>query len=451
MGIRDTGYGKSGKTKTTSTINTTSQIMPKRKIMVVTKVHKLLRATCLIYLILLCSCPLFTIITTVSALDGTTTKSNNEHYTMEGKRVFVAIPSYDAQKKLVYLDDMIDAFRDLCHTGAQITIQLYVTEALTVEQINILNAKTMRNNKKCYHEKGAIQIKIKIKPKSVGFHLVDYHRVDFYKNIEHYDLFIYTEDDHLILPSHVIGYLFHTEKLKNIVPEKDFSQYSIGFLRYERDLSTATKFTFDQFRYPNAGLHTFTDDIILKGRYVGNRRMPYQGMYMATPHQLKLWRYKCDFDIVKEPRDFLEKRVNENIVYQEHREYIASLQLFANEGVPIDNCNVTQIFPINDFQIFLLHHIPDKYYINPKFEKENSMSPLDLQRFVSRWILPQDDEDKKETSGDLDVEYKGMRMEISQEDLDEMKLNDKEQLADVQAGMKKYEEYVKNKGILDVL
>lgn len=359
------------------------------------------------------------------------------------KRIFVSIPSYEYQKTFCYLDDMIDSFRDLCHSGAKVFIQLYITSPLSVEQINLFNAKN-----KCFHPDGAFEIHAKIKPLNLKFHFVDAHRKDFYENLDSYDLFIYTEDDHYIRPTHVAAYFHHTQKLYELTGEA-FPNYSIGFLRYERDLENAQKLTFDQYLYKYAGLHSFGNPALL-GLYVGNTRMPYQGMFMATQDQLRNWKTKCEFDNVQNHGESKE------II---HREYVASLALFSNDGVKKESCNVTQLFPIESFQDFLLHHMADKYITNANFERENSMSPQDLQRYVSKvaYNSPVDSSFLLSSSvvdGTKDeIYYDGVEMEIEPEDVEEMSRQDdgETQVQQVLQRMAEYQKYKDRLGLLDGL
>ena len=353
-----------------------------------------------------------------------------------GTRILIAIPSY-GQKQFLYLQDMVDSLHDLCETGAKVTVFIYTTEPYSIEQISLFNSRTT-----CYHPTGTMDIQVKIKPPSLKLHFVDAHRQDFYENINKFDLFIYTEDDHHIRPTHVIGYLHETEKLKEIVGEKAFPNYSIGFLRYERDHNEVKRFTFDQYAYKGAGLHAF-ENPALKDKYIGNTRMPHQGMFMATPEQLSLWRDRCQFDII-DPQNV--ERVAEKGTPTWHREYVSSLRLFINEGVK-KNCEVTQLFPVDTFEYFMVHHMPDKYYTNPKFDKQYSLSAEDLHGLVLKMVDAKENEEVH-TKKNKDGNYDGVTMEIAPEYEEAMKKANEPIPEAVSRDMKKYEEFVKNGGRL---
>lgn len=379
-----------------------------------------------------------------------------------GKRILVGIPSF-GRKQFMYLEDMIDSFRDLCETGADITIFIYTTEPYSIEQVNLFNSRTH-----CYHPTGNLFINIKIKPPSSQLRFVDFHRKDFYDNLDNFDLFIYSEDDHHIRPSHVIAYLYETAKLKKIVGLSSFPNYSIGFLRYEHNKHTLERFTFDQYEYKDAGLHSF-ENPVLKHKYIGNRRMPHQGMFMATSEQLKLWRDRCHFDQidpddVEKGRGKIENGATDVDTPIWHREFVSSLRLFANEGIRI-NCQVTQLFPASDqFENFMLHHMPDKYYDNPNFEKGNSLSARELQNFRLR-LNKKDVEKNNVDDGadkqqqhtmthdhvDCDGMYNGVVMELLPEDRDVIAKSDPRKLDMIIAGMEPYHSYVKNRGQMNHL
>lgn len=351
-----------------------------------------------------------------------------------GKKVLVAIPSY-GDKQFLYLQDMIDSLHDLCETGAKVTLYLYAIEPYSIEILSMFNART-----NCYHPTGSLNIEVKLKPASLKLHFVDDHRKDFYDHIDDYDLFIFTEDDHHIRPTHVIAYLEETAKLKQRVGEENFSNYSIGFLRYERDQSKKERFTFDQHDYPNSGIHSF-DDAKLKRHYVGNQNMPHQGMFMATPEQLMIWKEKCQFDLI-DPENV--EREDEKGTPSWHREYVSSLRLFVNDGIR-DNCGVTQLFPVDAFDFFMIHHMPDKYYTNPKFEKENTSSSQELHELVLKLAYSNNHlHHKVDTNGN----YNGVTMEMTPEYVNAMNYGDETISQNVQQIMNQYYEFVRIGGNL---
>lgn len=373
-------------------------------------------------------------------------------YSIAGKKILVAIPSY-GQKQFLFLQDMIDSFRDLCETGAQVTMIIYTTEPYSVEQLHLLNSRT----NKCYHPNGNLHIHVKIKPPSLKLHFVDLHRKDFYDSIDQYDLFIYSEDDHHIRPTHVIGYLYETAKLRRLVGPVAFPNYSIGFLRYERDRDRAERHTFDQYEYKNAGLHSFANPA-LHDKYIGNRHMPHQGMFMATPEQLSAWKDRCNFHEI-DPDQIEKGRGNPSGMSANsenngdpdtpiwHREYVSSLRLFANEGIPIGNCQVTQLFPSGGhFENFMVHHMPDKYYENPNFEKEKNFNSLELQQYRLR-IFNRENHLDTMTNDVNKGAYTGVTMELSKDDAGTLRSENGDMLQNIIHRMDEYVAYVNAGGV----
>lgn len=301
---------------------------------------------------------------------------------LRGKKIFVGIPSYD-HSQYHYLETMLDNMRNICEAGALVNVNIYTTIPYSVETIHLLNSKT-----RCLNSVGQLKIKVKLYPPSITFRLVDVHRKDFYDNLQHYDLFIYTEDDHDIQARHVVAYLSETEKLKQNVGIEEFPKYSIGFVRYE--MSEDKEVTFDQFAWENLGLTPFVNeesgsyhDHPLRFKYLKNLIFPYQGMYMATREQLRFWRDSCNFDqgII----------VNKDLHW--HREYVANLRLFENIRFPDDNCHVIQVLPLDDsFVDFYVHHMSDKYFKRFQVKMadqidKNTMDTLSLQRMRLNFMV----------------------------------------------------------------
>ena len=135
-------------------------------------------------------------------------------YDIRGKKILMGIPSYD-HKGFPYLERMLDNTRNLCETGAQVTVFIYTTIPYDPKVIHLLNSRT-----NCRSPVGELHLQIKLYPPSIRNHLVNIHRKDFYDNLMNFDLFIYSEDDHDIQPRHVISYLAETERLKQIVGAK---------------------------------------------------------------------------------------------------------------------------------------------------------------------------------------------------------------------------------------
>lgn len=319
---------------------------------------------------------------TMSANEGVEKQNNNN------LRILIAIINYESARTIVYLQDMIDNFYDLCNVVltnttkittnndkeelnmikiSKITIVIYTTFPYIQDILYKLNSryqntKISDNNNNCNFE-----IKIKIKSPIHGYNIVDFHREYFYNNINNYDLFLYTEDDLDIQAFHIISYWYEIMKLKNIVLDNtattnnnnnSFQDYSIGFIRYEENLKSHQRTTFE---HKNPALLPFLD---FNG-YV-QTKIPHQGMFIATSEQLQLWKERCQFD------NSAPKEITKNLKQNRHREFVSSLRLFMKRLPDGYGCNVQQLIPIDNFEDFMIHHKSNKFCCGSDSDSSNN-------------------------------------------------------------------------------
>ena len=175
-----------------------------------------------------------------------------------------------------------------------------------------------------------------------GKYLVDFHRELFYKHLNKYDLYIHTEGDTVIRPTNIATYLRETNRLKEQVAAESFADYSIGFMRYEQSDEGRVIW---EFQWPTTGsTRNSSSSSSLKGYYTTTPgKFHHQGMYMATSEQLTLWKDRCQFDKVHKHGGY-------------HIEHVSGgMDLFDEE-----ECNVTQLLPLDCINDLLVHHLPDK-------------------------------------------------------------------------------------------
>jgi len=192
---------------------------------------------------------------------------------------------------------------------------------------------------------------------------------------------------------HVVAYLDETEKLKSFAGPK-FSDYSIGFYRYEISHEHQQRMSFEH-QYP--GIHGVDNN----SRYV-EAKLPHQAVFMATREQLLAWKERCAFDIANPP-EFPTK-------LNRHREFVSSLRLFKQDLDPTRyfGCQVQQMIPLDSFEDFMVHHMSNRYCCDIP---NQIFSSLDMQE--TRMGIAEDNKDQKMWV-DSDGNYNGIRMELDE-------------------------------------
>jgi hypothetical protein len=142
-------------------------------------------------------------------------------------RIMIAVVAYDLNQFHCF-DVMYDSFRDMCESGLTVDLFIYTTVDWPQDML-----KSLESRMACRHSLAQFHVSIIFKNPDVGVDLVRFHKALFYDNIDNYDLFIYTEDDHHVLLRHVTAYFEETNRLKQILGMTRFTDYSIGFVRYE--------------------------------------------------------------------------------------------------------------------------------------------------------------------------------------------------------------------------
>lgn len=221
-----------------------------------------------------------------------------------GTKILIAIAAFDFSQ-LPHLEEVLDAYSDLCATGALVDVIVHATMPYPITLIDMLNSRLG-----CVNPAGRFQVTISLVSPSVRLHLVDIHRGLFYENIDNYDLFIYTEDDIRVTPRTIASYLHETQVLQKKVGFDKSLEYNVGIVRYEYNFP-ANVLMDDKTRHATqnvtrvywehsaelVAMPKVVDIVPNLDEYV-HMKNHHQGMYLATSDLLKAWKKKCQFDVV---------------------------------------------------------------------------------------------------------------------------------------------------------
>ena len=286
---------------------------------------------------------------------------------LDGKRVLVAIASYDFSQ-LPHLEEVLEGFHDLCVAGAYVDIYVHATVPYPVALIDLLNTRHQCTNPS---PRAGLTITIVLVSPSVRLHLVDFHRTLFYEKIEEYDTFIYTEDDIRIAPHTVGAYLYETDRVAALVGSDRAPDFNVGIVRYEynyppdividdKTRAATANVTRVYWEHPwHPAIPKSVDGVpheMLRDTYV-HMKNHHQGMYIATRQLLKAWkdRPNCQFHVVRN-RPGLKNNPNQPSEGTQ-RVWMSSQMLYGNR-----HCNVQQVIPIDKFGELTVHHLPNKNY-----------------------------------------------------------------------------------------
>ena len=130
--------------------------------------------------------------------------------------------------QIPHLEETLDAYQDLCVTGAsKVDIVVHATVPYPVTLIDLFNSRIVPVCRDIF------SLTIVLKTPTLRLHLVDCHRELFYRKIDDYDLFIYTEDDIRVTPRTVAAYLAETKNIQKIVGLERSADFNVGIVRYE--------------------------------------------------------------------------------------------------------------------------------------------------------------------------------------------------------------------------
>lgn len=252
-------------------------------------------------------------------------------------------------------------FQDVCETGVStLDVVIHATVAYPVTLIDLLSSRITCPN---------LSVTIALKPKSLRLFLVDEHRKLFFDEIEHYDLFIYSEDDIRVTPTTVATYWKESMHIERTVGAEQAANYNVGIVRYELNFPpnvimddktrhatqnvTRVYWEHSSSKRPVIGNAVRPIDGIFSERYL-TMQNHHQGMFLATRNLLKRWkvRPKCDFSNAR-MRPGKASQPTEGT----QRVWMSSQMLYGGR-----HCNVQQVLPKDTFGALTVLHLPNKNY-----------------------------------------------------------------------------------------
>lgn len=256
-------------------------------------------------------------------------------------KVLLAISSY-SNKQQQYLYRILEEYNNMNYN---IDCYIYTT---TDANNNISNYKNLN----------IIQI---INPLSIGENNAWAHRKLFIENKNNYDLFIYTENDHLITQNNIETFL----KVTNELPKDKIT----GFIQYELKPNDNNKYTIVLIKgQKNRRERAFIvdTDIVINNKHYFEIQNRHQGCYILTKEQLA---YVINTNQYKDKYYGNEPYGNmESICTQPYLCY-------------------HKIFPYNELQDLFIHHLPNKYINNvQKYTTYGTLSLEELKKYENKYL-----------------------------------------------------------------
>jgi hypothetical protein len=284
-------------------------------------------------------------------------------YELRNCKTLVAIAAYDFSQ-IPHLEEVLDAYHDLAVAGAIVDVVVHATVAYPVTLIDLWNTRFTSNR---------FSVTICIQRKSLQLHLVDLHRALFYKHINDYDLFIYSEEDIRVTPSVVATYLSETKRIAEIAATTGGkykpSDFNVGIVRYEYNFP-ANVVIDDNTRHATMNVtrvyweHSGYVRPVVPNALKRVKQMPFdeeyvtmsnahQGMFLATRELLFAWKDRegCNFDQAR------QRPGKHQPTEGTQRVWMSSRMLF---GSP--HCGVQQVIPRAKFGALTVWHLPNKNY-----------------------------------------------------------------------------------------
>jgi hypothetical protein len=286
---------------------------------------------------------------------------------LDGTRILIDIAAFDFSQ-LPHMEEVLDAYLDLCAAGAKVDVYIHATVAYPVTLIDLLNSRLHCNNPS---PRAGFTVTVVLVSSNVRLHLVDFHRPLFYEHIDEYDLFVYTEDDIRVSPRTVAAYMAETERVRATVGPDEASDYNVGVTRYEYSFPTNLVID-DKTRHATQNVtrvyweHSWHPPIPKSMDAVSQEpfkrthvhmKNHHQGMFLATRDLLKAWKDRpgCEFDKVKN-RPGLKKQPSQPAEGTQ-RVWMSSQQLYGEK-----HCRVQQLLPMDQFGALTVLHLPNKNY-----------------------------------------------------------------------------------------
>jgi hypothetical protein len=300
--------------------------------------------------------------------------TDNERVTSEldGLKILVALVAFDFSQ-LPHLEEVLDAYSDLCAAGSNVDIVIYATVPWPVTLIDLLNTRFHCTNPS---PRAGLTITVHLKSPSLRLHLVDCHRELFYERLDDYDLFVYSEDDIRVSPKTVATYLSETKRLEDSMggDAQSAANFNVGIVRYEynyppqitiddktrRATQNVTRVYWEHSWHPPVPKsvdripQTIGNNADETYVYMINH---HQGMYLATRTLLQAWKKKkgCEFHEIKN-RPSVHGKPGQPAEGTQ-RVWMSSAQLYGKK-----HCGIQQVLPVSKFGALSVLHLPNKNY-----------------------------------------------------------------------------------------
>lgn len=150
-----------------------------------------------------------------------------------------AVYSFD---QFLYLQKVLDAMRDHCNDGWNVTVHLQVANGMTYTHPRYIE---IQDRAYCYDMNAYIPIILDPYGK-IGFGLNSKHRKYVLEHLEEYDYYSYAEEDMHLTVSHLRAILEGEKLLKSALP-KTWLRYMIGFFRWEDSIVDSERVSWEYF------------------------------------------------------------------------------------------------------------------------------------------------------------------------------------------------------------
>ena len=124
---------------------------------------------------------------------------------------------------------ILNEYVSMCEGGWSPSLVLFTTSFWSDDIRRLIEFKTF-----CYRLNASFPIEYDVHDRSIGISLGAVHREFLFREVENYDFFVYHEDDIVFKYNHLMGYLYETKKLHELLPDNGLRDYNIGFQRYRK-------------------------------------------------------------------------------------------------------------------------------------------------------------------------------------------------------------------------
>ena len=296
-----------------------------------------------------------------------------EDQVINGNRILFMAPVYTFDQFL-YLQKFIDAAKDHCIAGWNVTISLQVANGLSYDHPRY---KELADGAICYRtlsdttdvEMSKVPIYLQMYGKK-GFQLNSRHRLFLRDHMDDYDVVVFGEEDMIFTPSHTAAWVHGMSRLKKRFP-KQWQLFEVGFLRYEDSLTSQS----DQgqrlsWEYFPDKVHVVDLELNYNGyknkddkdespyHYVVTNNLN-QASYIFSIEQIKLLEKRCQFlSDIGQNRFFIALRKALDARWK----YLAvGVSEWSSSFQQILQCGMRRVVPITpSIQPYMVHHSVNK-------------------------------------------------------------------------------------------